>query len=182
MDKNNQLARIIGLLNEHGYEINDREIDETNAFEAVELVLAQLVDAHTALDATAEAAKPKEVIIHGLGRKPGNGKSVPFDMPVPADVLEKLIPTDSPYTVDMSGIIKEQLITRARYNKAEAEEVASGEDSALDAQLAQIALTVLTAPDDVPRPVMDGICDKADGGVDAQGIWDLCKMAILKGQ
>ncbi|ELC7036249.1 hypothetical protein Q6X33_003947 [Salmonella enterica] len=81
-----------------------------------------------------------------------------------------------------ASLIKEQLITRARYNKAEAEEVASGEDSALDAQLAQIALTVLTAPDDVPRPVMDGICDKADGGVDAQGIWDLCKMAILKGQ
>lgn len=48
---NNQLARIIELLNEHGYEINDRGIDETNAFEAVELVLAQLVDAHTALDA-----------------------------------------------------------------------------------------------------------------------------------
>ncbi|EKY1962313.1 hypothetical protein RA241_003703 [Cronobacter sakazakii] len=76
---NNQLARIIELLNEHGYEINDREIDETNAFEAVELVLAQLADAHAELDAAAESSKPNEaVIIPALNRKPGNGKSVPF--------------------------------------------------------------------------------------------------------
>lgn len=76
---NNQLARIIELLNEHGYEIYDREIDETNTFEAVELVLAQLAEAQAQLDAAAEDAKPKEVVvIHGLGRKPGNGKSVPF--------------------------------------------------------------------------------------------------------
>ncbi|MDM7040854.1 hypothetical protein [Klebsiella pneumoniae] len=81
MNKNNQLARIIDLLNEHGYEINDREIDETNAFEAVELVLAQLVDAHAELDAAAECGQPKEaVIIPALNRKPGNGKSVPLHL------------------------------------------------------------------------------------------------------
>jgi hypothetical protein len=78
MGKNNQLVRIIDLLNEHGYEINDRGIDETNAFEAVELVLAQLVDAHAELDAAAECGKPKEaVIIPALNWKPGNGKTVP---------------------------------------------------------------------------------------------------------
>lgn len=78
---NNQLARIINLLNEHGYEIYDREIDETNTFEAVELVLAQLAEAQAQLDAAAGDAKPKEVVvIHGQGRKPGNGKSVPFHL------------------------------------------------------------------------------------------------------
>lgn len=82
MSKNNQLARIICLLNEQGYEINDREIDETNAFEAVELVLAQLEDSHTALDAAAEDGKSKEaVIIPALNRKPGNGKPVPSVLP-----------------------------------------------------------------------------------------------------
>ncbi|HBU7546873.1 TPA: hypothetical protein MC769_003181 [Klebsiella aerogenes] len=101
MDKTNQLARIINLLNEHGYEIYDREIDETNAYEAVELVLAQLVDAQSALDAAAEAAKPKEVVIHGLGRKPGNGKSVPFHMPENTDT--KPITIKLPLAVSAGG-------------------------------------------------------------------------------
>uniref|UniRef100_A0A7M2QM94 Uncharacterized protein n=1 Tax=feces metagenome TaxID=1861841 RepID=A0A7M2QM94_9ZZZZ len=77
MNKNSQLTRIIDLLNEHGYEINDREIDETNAFEAVELVLAQLVDTQAELDAL---AKSKTVIIPALNRKPGNGKSEPLHL------------------------------------------------------------------------------------------------------
>ncbi|EEW6789633.1 hypothetical protein D6W19_003112 [Escherichia coli] len=102
MDKNNQLARIIGLLNEHGYEINDREIDETNAFEAVELVLAQLVDAHAALDAVVESRKSNEaVIIPPLNQKPGNGKTVPLDMQVNADT--KPITVKLPLAVSVGG-------------------------------------------------------------------------------
>ncbi|CAM3631082.1 MULTISPECIES: hypothetical protein [Klebsiella] len=46
------------------------------------------------------------------------------------------------------------------------------------AALFEIALAALTAPDDVPRLVMDGICDMSDCGVDAQGIWELCKAEI----
>lgn len=39
------LARIINLLNEHGYEVHDHEINESNVFDAVELLLTQLIEA-----------------------------------------------------------------------------------------------------------------------------------------
>lgn len=121
---NNQLARIIELLNEHGYEINDRGIDETNAFEAVELVLAQLVDAHTALDAVVESRKPKEaVIIPPLNQKPGNGKTVPFDMQVNTDT--KPITIKLPLAVSVGGQgFREQVVdilTKAGIKVEEAE-------------------------------------------------------------
>ena len=45
----------------------------------------------------------------------------------------------------------------------------------MNQHILKIALTALTAPDYVPRLVMDGICDMSDGGVDAQRIWELCK-------
>lgn len=42
-----------------------------------------------------EAGQPKEVVvIHGLGRKPGNGKTVPFDMQVPANVWSEDVEDD----------------------------------------------------------------------------------------
>lgn len=110
---NNQLARIIELLNEHGYEINDREIDETNAYEAVELVLAQLAEANATLDATAEAAKPKEVIIHGLGRKPGNGKSVPFDMQASAGNKLDVSPAQLEAIKRMTDVMASMSVGRA---------------------------------------------------------------------
>lgn len=59
MDKNNQLARIINLLNEHGYEINGREIDETNAFDAVDLVLTQIADTNERNQPVLTIAMPK---------------------------------------------------------------------------------------------------------------------------
>mgnify|MGYP001064131698 CR=1 FL=1 len=37
-------ARIIELLNEHGYEVRDNEINESNVFDAVELLLTQLIE------------------------------------------------------------------------------------------------------------------------------------------
>lgn len=45
----------------------------------------------------------------------------------------------------------------------------------------EIALAVLTAPDDVPSHVENGICHMSDGGVNAQGIWELCKSAVMGG-
>lgn len=44
--------------------------------------------------------------------------------------------------------------------------------------LAEIALAALTAPDDIPPPVLDAMSDMCDAGFDAQGIWDLCKAEI----
>jgi len=34
-------------------------------------------------------------------------------------------------------------------------------------------------PDDIPPHVLDAISDMCDGGFDAQGIWDLCRAAML---
>ncbi|MEB7917492.1 hypothetical protein [Enterobacter mori] len=51
----------------------------------------------------------------------------------------------------------------------------------LELRIAEIALATLTAPNDVPRPVLDGICDMSDAGVNAQGIWELCKAAVMGG-
>ncbi|HCR2220527.1 hypothetical protein [Enterobacter hormaechei] len=45
----------------------------------------------------------------------------------------------------------------------------------------EIALAALTAPNDVPRNVLDGICDLSDGGVNAQAICELCKAAVMGG-
>lgn len=46
-------------------------------------------------------------------------------------------------------------------------------------QIADIALSVLTAPRDIPPQVLDAMSDMCDGGFDAQGIWDLCKASIM---
>lgn len=43
----------------------------------------------------------------------------------------------------------------------------------------EIALASLTAPDDIPPHVLDAMSDMCDGGFDAQGIWDLCREAIM---
>ncbi len=51
-------------------------------------------------------------------------------------------------------------------------------EALMNQHILKIALAALTVPDDVPRLVMDGICDMSDGGVDAQGIWELCKAEI----
>ncbi|MBF1894739.1 MULTISPECIES: hypothetical protein [Klebsiella] len=51
-------------------------------------------------------------------------------------------------------------------------------EALMNQHILKIALAALTVPDDVPRLVMDGICDMSDGGVDAQGIWVLCKSEI----
>lgn len=34
-------------------------------------------------------------------------------------------------------------------------------------------------PDDIPPHVLNAISDMCDGGFDAQGIWDLCRAAML---
>ncbi len=82
----------------------------------------------------------------------------------------------------MTTITREQLIKKAQEQIAFCRDTkVTGEGRAhVDqcAALFEIALTALTAPDDVPRLVMDGICDMSDGGVDAQGIWELCKAEI----
>ncbi|WP_421637174.1 hypothetical protein [Enterobacter ludwigii] len=43
----------------------------------------------------------------------------------------------------------------------------------------EIALASLTVPDDIPSHVLDAMSDMCDAGFDAQGIWDLCRKAIL---
>ncbi|EQA6233042.1 hypothetical protein ACYJ2I_004076 [Enterobacter hormaechei] len=43
--------------------------------------MSNLLDAQAEQDPAAEGCNPKEVlIINGVGQKPGNGKSVPFQM------------------------------------------------------------------------------------------------------
>lgn len=81
-----------------------------------------------------------------------------------------------------STIIREQLIKKAQEQIVFCRHTTiTGEGRAHVNQCAalfEIALAALTAPDDVPRLVMDRICDMSDGGVDAQGIWVLCKSEI----
>ncbi|MEK6489898.1 hypothetical protein WNJ68_19815 [Klebsiella grimontii] len=81
-----------------------------------------------------------------------------------------------------STITREQLIEKAQEQIAFCRHTTiTGEGRAHVNQCAalfEIALTALTAPDDVPSLVMNGICDMSDGGVDAQGIWNLCKAEI----
>ncbi|PWI82112.1 hypothetical protein DEO48_00720 [Enterobacter sp. CGMCC 5087] len=43
----------------------------------------------------------------------------------------------------------------------------------------EVALAVLTAPDDIPPHVLDGMSDMCDAGFDGQGIWDLCRASIM---
>ncbi|MFI7812975.1 hypothetical protein [Citrobacter werkmanii] len=61
MTTNKTLARIVDLLNEHGYEINDEGVTHSNVYEAVELVLAQLIEAHKAID---EAPRKPSVVLN----------------------------------------------------------------------------------------------------------------------
>jgi len=129
---------------------------------------------------------------------------------VPGDVLEQAAPIDRHHMVDMSGIElpedaerKEAFIDAMRARDmggfTDTQLIAHIMDKAarikpdrqidnehrkealMNLRILEIALAALMAPDDVPRPVMDGICDMSDGGVDAQGIWDLCKAAIING-
>jgi len=79
---------------------------------------------------------------------------------------------------------KEQLIELTREDVEfwrERDELIPSMQTAMRLRQAEIALAVLTAPDDIPRPVLDSMSDKCDAGFDAQGIWDLCKAAIIKG-
>ena len=81
-----------------------------------------------------------------------------------------------------STITREQLIKKAQEQIAFCSHTKiTGEGRAHVNQCAalfEIALAALTAPDDVPRLVMDGICDMSDCGVAAPGIWELCKAEI----
>ncbi|MDQ5183831.1 hypothetical protein RCE24_22595 [Klebsiella variicola subsp. variicola] len=77
-----------------------------------------------------------------------------------------------------SKITREQLIEKLKHRILVTEKYPDVEEAQLDAIICKIALAALTAPDDVPRLVMDRICDMSDGGVDAQGIWELCKAEI----
>lgn len=133
------------------------------------------------------------------------------NLDVPREVLEQVIPMDNRYVVDMSGIEsmpedaerKEAFIDamRARDMDGFTEEqlIAHIKDKAarikphmqinekyrvealMNLRVLEIALAAVAAPDDVPRPVLDKMSDLCDAGFDAQGIWDLCKAAIIKG-
>lgn len=46
-------------------------------------------------------------------------------------------------------------------------------------RLAEIALALLTVPDDIPPHVLDAMSEMCDAGFDAQGIWDLCRGSIM---
>lgn len=63
---NSQLTRIINLLNENGYEVRGQGIDESNAYEAVDIVLAQMVDASQTNDSMAGMAEHYETTISML--------------------------------------------------------------------------------------------------------------------
>lgn len=52
-------------------------------------------------------------------------------------------------------------------------------EALMNKRVFEIALAVLTAPDYVPPHVQDAMRDMCDGGFDAQGIWDLCREAIM---
>lgn len=81
---------------------------------------------------------------------------------------------------------KEQLITNISAKAARIRPDSQVNDSLriealMNKRVLEIALAALTAPDDVPPRVEDGICHMSDGGVNAQGIWELCKAAALGG-
>ena len=76
---------------------------------------------------------------------------------------------------------KEQLIAYAGHVIKTAADYPHTTPAQADKRLAELAMATLTAPNDVPRRVLEGICDMSDGGVNAQGIWELCKAAIMGG-
>lgn len=77
---------------------------------------------------------------------------------------------------------KEQLINLTRDDVEfwqERNELIPSMHTSMRLYQAEIALAALTAPNDVPRSVLDGICYLSDGGVNAQAIWKLCKAAVM---
>ncbi|MEE9647970.1 hypothetical protein [Enterobacter soli] len=52
-------------------------------------------------------------------------------------------------------------------------------EAGMNKRILEIALAVLTAPDDIPPRVLDAMSDMCDGGFDSQGIWDLCRESIM---
>ena len=79
---------------------------------------------------------------------------------------------------------KEQLINLTREDVEfwqERNELIPSMHTSMRLYQAEITLAALTAPNDVPRNVLDGICDLSDGGVNAQAIWELCKAAVMGG-
>lgn len=107
--------------------------------------------------------------------------------PLPEDAERKEAFIDAMRARDMAEITKEQLVTHIQRHNAgisrAIKQCESGDNTYNEKLLAvnEIALAALTAPDDIPRPVLDAMSDMCDGGFNAQGIWDLCKAAIIKG-
>lgn len=97
---------------------------------------------------------------------------------VPDEVLEHAAPIDRRYMVDMSAI---KMPDVEKWRTPEAVRAQNAYRVLVERVVAD-AIGIADVPDDIPRPVLDRMSDMCDGGFDAQGIWDLCKAAIIKGQ
>lgn len=97
---------------------------------------------------------------------------------VPDDVLEHAAPIDRRYMVDMSTIKMPDVEKWRSVDQVRAQQAYR----LLVERAVADAIGIADVPDDIPRHVLDKMSDMCDGGFDGQGIWDLCKAAILKGQ